>query len=66
MTNVERLSFADGNVAVDINGHAGQAARRYQAALDRKSGLGAQMNGFDAGMSLLHSSQNLSTAPNMA
>lgn len=65
MTNVERLSFADGNVAFDINGNAGQAYRLYQAALDRKpdmTGLGAQINGLDSGMSLQQISQNFINA----
>ena len=35
LTNVERLEFADGTLAFDTNGNAGQAYRLYQAAFER-------------------------------
>jgi Domain of unknown function (DUF4214)/RTX calcium-binding nonapeptide repeat (4 copies) len=59
--NVERLKFLDKTVALDIDGNAGQAYRLYQAALNRtpdQGGLGAQIGGLDAGMSMLQIAQN--------
>lgn len=59
--NVERLKFADSAIAFDVTANAGQAYRLYRAALDRTPdavGLGAQINGLDAGMSLLQVAQN--------
>jgi Tol biopolymer transport system component len=53
--NVERLHFANADVALDINGNAGQAYRLYQAAFDRTpdlSGLGFWINARDAGVSM--------------
>lgn len=35
LVNVERLSFSDGVLALDIDGNAGMAYRLYQAALER-------------------------------
>ncbi|MFZ6774723.1 DUF4214 domain-containing protein [Undibacterium sp. SXout7W] len=52
---IERLQFTDGNVALDINGIAGQAYRLYQAAFDRKPdliGLGYWIGDMDKGSSL--------------
>jgi serralysin len=59
--NVERLKFLDKSVALDIDGNAGQAYRLYQAALNRTpdpGGLGAQIGGLDAGMSMVQIAQN--------
>lgn len=53
--NVERLHFANADVALDINGNAGQAYRLYQAAFDRApdlSGLGFWINARDAGVTM--------------
>ncbi len=53
--NIERLQFADGNVALDVNGTAGGAYRIYQAAFDRapdKAGLGYWIAQMDKGMSV--------------
>lgn len=55
LTQVERLQFADGAVAFDINGSAGQAYRIYQAAFGRKpdlAGLGYWINDLDNGSDL--------------
>lgn len=40
--NVERLQFADGNIALDTNSHGGQVYRLYQAAFDRAPDLPGQ------------------------
>jgi len=55
------LRFADTTVSLDIDGIPGQAYRLYQAAFNRKPdlpGLGAQINGMNAGLSLAQISQN--------
>jgi hypothetical protein len=58
LTNVERVHFGNGSdgVALDVDGHAGQAYRLYQAAFDRtpdKVGQGFWMNRLDTGVGLL-------------
>lgn len=56
LLDVDRLRFSDGNVALDINGAAGQAYRLYQAAFDRapdQAGAGFWINALDKGQSLL-------------
>ncbi len=55
LSNIERLSFADMGVALDIDGTAGKAYRLYQAAFDRTpdtSGLGYWIAQMDNGLSL--------------
>ncbi|MDD2914925.1 MAG: DUF4214 domain-containing protein [Gallionella sp.] len=55
LTNVERLVFTDGKVALDIEGAAGQAYRLYQAAFNRTpdvAGLTGWVNNMDSGMTL--------------
>jgi hypothetical protein len=55
VTNVERIQLTNGFLALDVNGHGGQAYRLYQAAFDRKpdaGGLGYQMHQLDLGFSL--------------
>lgn len=55
VTNVERLRFDDGFLALDINDNGGKAYRIYQAAFDRVpdvSGLGFWINSLDLGVSL--------------
>jgi hypothetical protein len=57
LTNVERVLFSDGadGVALDFDGHAGQAYRLYQAAFDRtpdKVGIGFWMAQLNKGMAL--------------
>lgn len=55
LVNVERLTFADATVALDIDGTGGQTYRIYQAAFDRepdKVGLGFWIGAMDRGASL--------------
>ena len=55
LTGVERLQFSDRSIALDADGHGGQAYRMYQAAFNRapdKAGLGFWMSHLDNGMSL--------------
>lgn len=54
-TDTERLVFQDEAVALDIDGHAGQAYRLYEAAFDRapdQTGLGFWIDRLDQGASL--------------
>lgn len=55
LSNVERVQWATGAVALDIDGKAGQAFRLYEAAFDRGAdlvGLGFWMSRLDQGTSL--------------
>jgi hypothetical protein len=55
VSNIERLVFSDGALALDIEGTGGQAYRVYQAAFARTpdlGGLGYWMNAMDSGTSL--------------
>lgn len=55
LSNIERLVFSDGAVALDADGTGGQAYRVYQAAFARTpdlGGLGYWMNAMDGGFSL--------------
>ena len=58
LTGIERLSFADGAVALDLSGMSGMAYRIYKAAFNRdpmngdKGGLGYWIGQMDRGMSL--------------
>lgn len=55
LVNVERVSFDNGAVALDIDGHGGQAYRLYAAAFDRTPdlvGVGFWINGLDNGVAL--------------
>jgi len=55
LSNVERLQFADGAVAYDIDGNAGQAWRMYRAAFDRtpdNPGLGYWIKALDGHVTL--------------
>ncbi len=55
LINIERLQFTDTNVALDIEGTAGQAYRIYEAVLGRApdlEGLGYWINDMDNGVSL--------------
>lgn len=66
LRNIERLKFDDGAVALDIQGHGGQAYRLYQAAFDRtpdKAGLGYWINHLDNGGSLLDSAAGFIASP---
>jgi Ca2+-binding RTX toxin-like protein len=56
LLNVERLQFADMNLAFDVDGNAGEVYRLYQAAFNRTpdaAGLGGWIGGMDHGMTLL-------------
>jgi len=56
LVNVERLAFTDRNIALDVDGHGGQAYRLYQAAFDRHPdlpGLGFWISHLDEGWTLL-------------
>jgi serralysin len=66
LLNVERLVFSDMNVALDVNGVAGQAYRMYQAALGRApdaGGLGYWIGKMDQGMSLRELAVNFMATP---
>lgn len=66
LVNVERVVAADWAVAFDVQGHAGQALRLYQAAFNRapdSAGLGFQMNALDAGWGLHDIAQNFLDSP---
>lgn len=55
LSNVERLHFADTDVALDVTGTAGQAYRIYQAAFGRTpdaAGLGYWIDAMDKGATL--------------
>lgn len=55
LVNVERLDFTDANLALDIDGVAGQAYRIYKAAFDRApdlTGLGYWISAMDNGAAL--------------
>ena len=61
VSGVERLLFADGGVALDVDGFAGQTYRLYQAAFDRVPdlpGMGFWLNHLDNGMGLLTMARN--------
>jgi Ca2+-binding RTX toxin-like protein len=66
LVGVERLTFADSRVALDVSGAAGQAYRLYQAAFNRTpdvAGLGYQMNAIDHGMGLSQVAANFIASP---
>ena len=66
LLNVERLRFDDVTVAFDVNGHAGEAYRLYQAAFDRVpdlGGLGFQTNELDTHLSLAQVAANFIASP---
>jgi hypothetical protein len=55
LTGIERIQFSDHALALDIDGHGGQAYRLYQAAFNRapdNAGLGFWIAALDRGMSL--------------
>lgn len=55
LTSVERLHFADADIAIDIDGNAGQLYRLYQAIFNRQpdlAGLGWWLDAVDRGVSL--------------
>lgn len=55
VVDIERLTFSDQAVALDLNGSAGQLYRIYQAAFDRapdKAGIGFWLASMDKGAGL--------------
>jgi len=55
ITNVERIQFSDGVLALDIQGNAGNAYRLYQAAFDRTpdiAGLSFWTHALDVGVNI--------------
>jgi hypothetical protein len=55
LSGIERLKFSDNILALDVDGHAGQAYRLYQAAFDRTPdtpGLSYWVNNLDHGVTL--------------
>ena len=55
LSNVERLSFADGSLGLDISGTSGQMYRLYKAAFNRipdEVGLGWNIGLVDGGLTL--------------
>ena len=66
LISIERLQFADINLALDINGTAGQAYRIYEAVLGRApdlEGLGYWINDMDNGVSLTTIAQGFIASP---
>ncbi|AMO23983.1 hypothetical protein UC35_15340 [Ramlibacter tataouinensis] len=66
LINVERLQFQNANIALDLDGSAGQAYRLYQAAFNRSPdlmGLGFQMAQLDNGASLAQVAGNFIASP---
>jgi serralysin len=66
LINVERLIFADTNIALDREGIAGQSYRIYEAVLGRApdlEGLGYWINDMDNGVSLTTIAQGFIASP---
>lgn len=66
LVNVERVSFSNGNYALDVDGNGGQAYRLYQAAFNRApdvGGLGYQMSALDNGLTLSQVADNFLHSP---
>ncbi len=69
LSQVERLSFEDRNVALDFNGNGGAAYRLYVAAFDRlpeQQGLGFWIYHLDNGMSLTDAASGFVNSPEFA
>ena len=66
LSAIERLVFSDMNVALDIEGNAGQAYRLYQAAFDRKpdiGGLSYWIDSMDRGVTLQQVAEGFTGSP---
>jgi serralysin len=66
LVDVERLQVGGFKIAIDVEGHGGQAYRLYQAAFNRtpdQGGLGYQMNALDTGLSLSQVAGNFIASP---
>lgn len=60
LEGIERLRFHDGDLALDVDGVAGQAYRIYKAAFNRQpdaDGLGFWIANMDAGVTLTEAAQ---------
>ncbi|MYN06565.1 DUF4214 domain-containing protein [Pseudoduganella aquatica] len=65
LSNVERIQFADGGLALDVNGNAGQLYRLYQSAFNRApdaAGAGFWLTALDNGTTLKQIIGGFSTA----
>ncbi|WP_342116704.1 DUF4214 domain-containing protein [Pseudoduganella sp. OTU4001] len=65
LSNIERIRFADVAVAFDVEGHAGDVYRLYQAAFDRHpdhGGLGFWIKMADNGISMETIAANFETS----
>ena len=57
VSNIERIEFADGTLAFDTDGNAGQTYRLYQAAFNRtpdSSGVNYHVNDIETHGLVLH------------
>jgi Ca2+-binding RTX toxin-like protein len=66
LVDIERLKFSDVNLAMDIDGGAGQAYRLYRAAFDRTpdtEGLSYWIRGMDAGARLQDVAKSFIASP---
>ena len=66
VSNIERLSFSDVNVALDTTANPGEAYRIYKAAFDRAPdlvGLGFWINALDNGHSALEMASGFTNSP---
>jgi len=66
LAGIERLLFADGALALDIDGTAGKAYQLYAAAFDRVpdvGGLGFWLSALDRGTSLVDVATEFTRAP---
>lgn len=69
LVDIERLVFADGAIALDIDGVAGQAYRVYRAAFDREPdtpGLGFWIDAMDRGATLANVVEGFLGSPEFA
>lgn len=66
ITNIERLRFSDGTLALDIDGTAGQAYRLYKAAFARtpdNDGLKFWIGELDGGVTLVQAANGFVRSP---
>ncbi|MEM6938804.1 MAG: DUF4214 domain-containing protein [Pseudomonadota bacterium] len=69
LDNIERLSFGDGTLAMDLDGNAGQAYRLYEASFNRDPdipGLSFWIDQLDAGLSLQDAARAFITSDEFA
>lgn len=66
LKDIERLVFKDMNLAFDVDGHAGQLVRLYEATFNRAPdsiGIGYWLNKMDAGTSLIEVAKTFVVQP---